>query len=172
MSNIFTQFSGGYKGGLPGTCPLQPKFFSISCRFWIFFAKSYVGAPSWRVGAPSYRELWIHHCNCSFVFNSQFTNCYCAFIFVLPRWLTPLVHFWNWQWHRWSPIMNTIRAGRYKGTGSLCAIRQHDLNLWNCTMLAMLAIKSNKEQNNFIKRRQKLEPLVIQWHRFFKCNKN
>ena len=40
------------RGGTPGAP--RPKIFSISCNFLENFAKSYVGLPSCRVGAPSY----------------------------------------------------------------------------------------------------------------------
>ena len=37
--------------------------FSISCSFRQNLAKSYVSAPVWRVGAPSYGESWIRPCD-------------------------------------------------------------------------------------------------------------
>ena len=43
-----------------GRPPLRTKIFLISCSFLGGnLANFYVGAPSWRVGAPSYEETWI-----------------------------------------------------------------------------------------------------------------
>ena len=41
--------------------PLEVQILSISCSFWENLAKSYVGAPPWRVGAPSSGKSWIRH---------------------------------------------------------------------------------------------------------------
>ena len=58
--------SGGSKGGAPSAClPPLPTAQNF-CKFMHFFEKFWqnhrLGAPSWRVGAPSYGEYWIRHC--------------------------------------------------------------------------------------------------------------
>ena len=42
--------------------PPGVQILSISCSFWKYLAKLYVGAPPWRVGAPSSGKSWIRHC--------------------------------------------------------------------------------------------------------------
>ena len=56
--------SGGSKGGggSPGAPPYSPTFSQFHAVFWKILAKSYVGAPSSRVSAPSYGESWIRPC--------------------------------------------------------------------------------------------------------------
>ena len=53
--------SGGSEGdspALPPPPPNEPKF----SHFFLKIGQSYVGAPFWRVGAPSYGESGIHPC--------------------------------------------------------------------------------------------------------------
>ena len=51
------------KGGGEGCTPVPGvQILSISCSFWENLPKSYVGALSWRVGAPSSGKSWIRHC--------------------------------------------------------------------------------------------------------------
>ena len=94
--------------------PPGVQILSISCSFWENLAKSYVGGPPWRVGAPSSRKSWIRHCNLSKYFADG----------SLKVSKTLFRQFWN-TLHQREKASKKKNSHVQQATGSLAIIREY-----------------------------------------------